>query len=472
MTGTKHIHLTAICGMGMGAFAGILKQAGYRITGSDQNVYPPMSEKLSEMGIEIMSPYSPENVADSPDMVIVGNAIRKDNPEILAVIEKGIPYMSFPQALETYFLKDKKSLVVAGTHGKTTTSSLIAWILENGGMSPSFLIGGLLHNFGTSCKLGKGEYFVVEGDEYDTAFFDKVPKFMHYCPQSAIITNVEFDHGDIYRDIDHVKDAFHGFVRLIPDDGYLIACTDFPHVRDVIKSAKCRIDTYGFSGDCDWTIENMVLGNESSSFTAVYKGRPIGQFKILIPGKHNITNALAAVALLYRQGLSVEKISAGLATFTGIKRRQEVRGVVNGITVIDDFAHHPTKVRETVSAIRSKYSQGKLWAIFEPRTNTSRRAFFQNDYAMAFDDADIVVISGVFNENLIAQDDRFSPDKLVKDLSERGKESYFIPATDDIVSFISERANTGDIILVMSNGGFDAIHEKLLSELGKAKITA
>ena len=470
MTDTKHIHLTAICGMGMGAFAGILKQAGFRVTGSDQNVYPPMSDKLAEMGIEIMSPYSPDNIEDSPDMVIVGNAIKKDNPEILAVIEKGIPYMSFPQALETYFLKEKKSLVVAGTHGKTTTSSLLAWTLEENAMSPSFLIGGLLHNFGTSCKLGEGEYFVVEGDEYDTAFFDKIPKFMHYCPKSAILTNVEFDHGDIYRDIDHVKDAFRSFVKLIPNDGYLIACTDFPHVKDVIKSAKCRVESYGLSPDCDWTLENMVLGSESSRFTVLYKNKVLGDFKILIPGKHNITNALATIALLYHQGLTIEGIARGLATFTGIKRRQEVRGVVNGVTVIDDFAHHPTKVRETVCAIRSKYNNGKLWAIFEPRTNTSRRAFFQNDYVNSFDDAEKVVVAGVFNEALIDQEDRFSPVKLTKDLSEKGKDAYFIPLVDDIVSFICERVQSGDVILVMSNGGFDSIHEKLLAELGSAKI--
>ena len=462
----KHIHMIAICGTGMGAFAGLLVQSGYKVTGSDQNVYPPMSTKLMELGIKLMSPFSAENIADKPDLVIVGNAVRRTNPEAIAVMDSGIPYMSFPQALGEFFLKDRKSLVVAGTHGKTTTCSMTAWILEHAKKDPSFLIGGVLNNFDSNCKLGKGEYFVVEGDEYDTAFFDKGPKFMHYAPTSAILTSVEFDHGDIYKDIDHIKSAFSKFLKLIPKDGYLIACKDFVHVNEILPEASCNVETYGFSEGADWTAENIKLGVESS-YDLTYKGKKLCEIVLKVPGKHNILNSVAASALLYHKGVTPQECADALKEYTGVKRRQEVRGVVNGITVLDDFAHHPTKVKATVDAIKSKYPNNRVWAIFEPRTNSSRRAFFQKDYVSSFDSADLIVIADVFNKEQIDETERFSSEKLSRDLVERGKNSKCIPNADEIVKYVAENASSGDVILIMSNGGFDNIHEKLLEELKK-----
>jgi UDP-N-acetylmuramate: L-alanyl-gamma-D-glutamyl-meso-diaminopimelate ligase len=467
MSDNKLIHLTAICGMGMGSFAGLLKENGYEVTGSDQNVYPPMSTQLEEMGIKIMTGYRPENLTHNPDMVIIGNTIKKGNPEVEAAFQRKIPYMSFPQAFREFFLKGKNSLVVTGTHGKTTTSSMIAWMLESAGKDPGFLVGGVLNNFGSSYKLGKGAHFVVEGDEYDTAFFDKVPKFIHYQPSSAIITNIEFDHGDIYRDIDHIKQAFTDFIALIPDEGLLVACGDYPHVRDIIPRAHCRVETYGFDETCDWTSRIVYLNGETNEFVVYFKGEEIGHFQMSVPGRHNVQNALAAIALLYREGIGVPLLQEGLRTFKSVKRRQEVRAVIDGVVVIDDFAHHPTKVRETVAAIRSRYRDRRIWAIFEPRTNTSRRAFFQKEYAGSFDDADMVIIAAVFNSEQIQPGDRFSPEDLIKDLKSRGKQAEYIPGADNIVKFVSQAVKSGDIILIMSNGGFDSIHEKFVESLQK-----
>ena len=464
MNKTKHIHLTAACGMGMGAFAGLLVQSGYRVTGSDQNVYPPMSTQLINMGITLMSPYSPSNLDDVPDLAIIGNAVKKDNVEAAAIMERNIPYMSFPEALQKFFLKDKTSLVVAGTHGKTTTSSMVSWILESSGRDPGFLIGGILKNFNKSCKLGSGKYFVVEGDEYDTAFFDKGPKFIHYEPSSVILTSVEFDHGDIYKDIEHIKSAFTKLIHLIPQSGYLIACRDFEHVREILPSASCNVDTYGFSDGSDWTPANVVLG-EKSRFSVMYQGKKMGDIELSVPGKHNILNALGAAALLFRQGLTFDEISKALSLYLGVKRRQDVRGVAAGVTVIDDFAHHPTKVKATVSAIRAKYPDGRVWAIFEPRTNSSRRAFFQKDYVLSFDDADKIIVASVFHKEQIAENERFCSEKLVEDLTARGCDAYYIPTTDEIVDFVKDRAAFGDVVLIMSNGGFDGIHDKILKAL-------
>jgi len=466
----KKVHLTGICGMGMGSFAGLLQDLGYQVTGSDQNVYPPMSTQLENMGITIMKGYRPDNVTPDVDLVIVGNAIKKDNPEILSVMERGMAYMSFPQALGEFFLKGKRSLVVAGTHGKTTTSSIVAWMLENARTDPGFLIGGVLNNFGTSFKKGNGDYFVVEGDEYETAFFDKVPKFIHYQPQSAIITSIEFDHGDVYRDIDHLKEAFTRLIELMPEKGIIIACGDYPHVREVITGARCRVETYGFDNDCDWKVDILYLNGETNEFVVRYKGREIGKFQSTLPGRHNILNSLGAIALLYHQGIDIQPMKEALKTFKSVKRRQEIRAVVDGVVVIDDFAHHPTKVRETVSAIRTRYPERRIWAIFEPRTNTSRRAFFQKDYITSFKDADKVVVAEVFNSTQIHPEDLFSPLSLVDDLKVAGKDAYYIPRADQIVKEVSSSVKSGDVILIMSNGGFDAIHEKFVDNLNRVLL--
>lgn len=464
MDNVRHIHMIAVCGMGMGAFAGLLRDAGYRVTGSDQNVYPPMSDQLREAGIRVMSPYSADNLNERPDLVIVGNAVKRVNPEAVALLERGIPYMSFPEALNRFFLSGRKSLVVAGTHGKTTTASMVAWILEKCGRDPGFLIGGVLNNFGRTCKAGKGEHFVVEGDEYDTAFFDKGPKFMHYSPSSAIITSVEFDHGDIYRDIDHVKSAFAKFIRLIPDDGELVICGDFPHAVSLIPEASCGVETYGLSDDCDWRPVDVTLG-ERSSYAVSFRGERLASVELSVPGLHNVVNSLGAIALLSHQGLSVKEAAAALASFEGVKRRQEIRGVVNGVTVIDDFAHHPTKVRATVDAIKARYGDRRVWAVFEPRTNSSRRSFFQKDYAGSFDSADRIVIADVFNKEQISCGERFSSERLVEDLRAKGLNADFVPTSEEIVKFVASGANPGDVVLIMSNGGFDNVHARLLEAL-------
>lgn len=469
MQGTRKVHLTAICGMGMGSFAGLLKESGYTVTGSDQNTYPPMSTQIESLGITIMKGYKPENVTDDVDLVIIGNTVKSDNLEVRSVIERGIPYLSFPEALRELYLKDRCSLVVTGTHGKTTTSSIVAWMLEKSGADPGFLIGGILKNFDSSYKLGAGRHFVIEGDEYDTSFFDKVPKFLHYKPSSAILTSIEFDHGDIYRDIDHIKSSFTDFVKLIPRDGILIACGDFPHVREVIPSAPCTVETYGLGDNCDWTARKVYLNGENNQFTAYFRDEEIGTFHTSLSGRHNIQNALGAIALLYRQGIALESLKEGIRTFEGVKRRQEVRAVIDGVVVIDDFAHHPTKVRETVSAIRSRYPDRRLWAIFEPRTNTSRRAFFQKEYVRSFNDADKVIVAEVFNSGQISPEDRFSSQSLVTDLKQKGKDAYYIDKADHIVEYVSSSIESGDIILIMSNGGFDSIHEKFVSNLSQIR---
>lgn len=467
MENSRHVYLVAICGMGMGSFAGLLKEQGYRVTGSDKNVYPPMSTQLEEMGIKLLQGYNADNLSVRPDLVIVGNTVKKDNPEARAAIDGGIPYMSFPQALGELFLKDRKSLVVAGTHGKTTTSSMVAWMLEVAKKDPGFLIGGILMNFNASYKHGNGEFFVVEGDEYDTAFFDKVPKFLHYRPSSAIITNVEFDHGDIYHNIDEIKTEFRKLIALIPESGKLVACSDYPHLRELLPGARCQVITYGYEGAPEWTVKGIHTQGETGIFTVYHNNEVYGTFELNVPGRHNILNALAAIALLHSQGIEREPMREALRTFSSVKRRQEVRAVIDNVIVIDDFAHHPTKVRETVSAIRFRYPERRIWAVFEPRTNTSRRAFFQKEYTTSFNDADQVVIAEVFNQGMINNDDRFSPERLVGDLNTMGKSAFYIPKADEIVSHVTTNVRSGDIILIMSNGGFDAIHEKFIESLNK-----
>ncbi len=456
----------------MGAFAGMLKERGYRVTGSDQDVYPPMSTHLASMGIEIRKGYSPSNLDDGPDLVVIGNAIRADNPEARAAIERNIRCLSFPAALSELFLEGRHSIVVAGTHGKTTTSSILAWVLERAGLSPGFLIGGILKNFGTGCQVGKGKYFVVEGDEYDTAFFDKGPKFLHYQPKTAIITSVEFDHGDIYRDLEHVKSAFSRFLSIIPPEGLALACSDYPHLMELLPGAGCPVETYGFSRGALWSARNIRFSSRGSSFRVMRGAGLYGSFEIPLPGRQNIQNTLAVIAVAHRLGINIETVRSALAEFQGIKRRQEIFAEVNGITLIDDFAHHPTKVRETVLAIRKKYPGRRLWTVFEPRTNTSRRNYFQKEYLSSFEGADLVVLAGIFHPDQIDRDMRLDPGLLAEGLFRPGREAFYIPGTDDIVSFLASEARPGDVILIMSNGGFDGIYEKLPGALRQTETVS
>ena len=456
-----------VCGTGMASLAGMLKDSGYIVTGSDENVYPPMSDFLASCKIDIKNSYSAENLVVRPDLVVVGNTIQQTNPEAQALAGLGIPYVSFPQALGHYFLADKTSLVVTGTHGKTTTSSLLATLLHKAGLTPGFMIGGLVQAFGRNYNLGSSPYFVVEGDEYDTAFFDKGPKFLHYQPHIAIVTSIEFDHADIYADLEAIKQSFLRLMAIMPQDGCVVACFDDPVVREVVSKAKCQVVSYGTDVESDWTIENIKVSPGSTFFDVVHNGKIYTTCNNPMPGKHNALNALAVIAVLDRLGLDAEKITSALSTFEGVRRRQEVRGVVNNITVIDDFAHHPTAVRETLAALKQAYEGQRLVAVFEPRTNSSRRRIFQKDYVSSFDQADRVLVREPVPLPDFPEDQLFSSEQLASDLKERGIDTLSFANTDDILQHLQSSLLPGDVVAILSNGGFDNIHTRLLDMLEK-----
>ncbi|MBW2601530.1 MAG: UDP-N-acetylmuramate:L-alanyl-gamma-D-glutamyl-meso-diaminopimelate ligase [Deltaproteobacteria bacterium] len=461
----KNIHLVAICGTAMAALAGMLKEAGFEITGSDQYVYPPMSTFLSGLGIKIDEGFSPENLSCRPDLVIVGNAVSKDNPEIARMFEEELPYCSLPQALNKYFMSGKGALVVTGTHGKTTTAALLSWILATAGLNPGFMVGGILQNLERNYNVGNGAYFVVEGDEYDTAFFDKGPKFLHYTPSRAIVTSIEFDHADIYRDFSHVKKSFSDFVTAMPPEALLVGYDGDVVVKDMLGRASCWTVLYGLEERSPWRLGNVRVEPPWSHFEVTKRGRPFGSFKTSLIGRHNLMNILAVIAVSDDLRIPVEIISQGLETFTGVKRRQEIRGEKAGVIVMDDFAHHPTEVRETISAVDSFYSGNRVIAVFEPRTNSSRRNVFQDRYAEAFDMADLVCIRKPPLLEKIPVDERFSSEKLVEALKKRGKKAYYFDDTEAIIDYLISNVRPGDVLLVMSNGGFDNIHERLLEGL-------
>jgi UDP-N-acetylmuramate: L-alanyl-gamma-D-glutamyl-meso-diaminopimelate ligase len=463
----RHIHLMGICGTAMAAMAGMLKSQGFHVTGSDAHVYPPMSDFLARTGIPILEGYRAENLDPRPDLVIVGNVITRKNPETAALAALGIPYLSFPQVLRHLFLAGKRSLVVAGTHGKTTTSSLLATMLHGAGLDPGFMIGGIVQAFGRNFRLGQGPYFVVEGDEYDTAFFDKGPKFLHYQPHIAIITSIEFDHADIYADLDAVKRAFSRLIALMPADGCVIAHVDDPVVRELTAAAPCPVVGYGQRDEDEWRLTDVQSYRGGSSFTALHQGQPFGAFCSRMPGRHNCLNSLAVIALLHRLGLAQPVIARELALFQGVKRRQEVRGVVGDVTVIDDFAHHPTAVRETLAALRAAYAGQRLLAVFEPRTNTSRRRVFQQDYVSAFDDADLVLVKEPDLLKAVPEEQRFSSAELAEALRRRGVDARCFPGTDHILACLAGILRPRDVVAILSNGGFDNIHERLLQQLAQ-----
>ncbi|MFO1518109.1 MAG: UDP-N-acetylmuramate:L-alanyl-gamma-D-glutamyl-meso-diaminopimelate ligase [bacterium] len=463
---TQHIHLIAVCGTAMGTLAGMLKARGFRVTGSDENVYPPMSTQLEKWGILIQKGFKAENLNPRPDLVIVGNAVSKTNPEVEALLASGIRYLSLPQALGEFFLEGKKSLVVAGTHGKTTTTSLLAWTLFDQGLDPSFLVGGIPKNFDASFRLGEGKYFVIEGDEYDTAFFDKGPKFWHYRPFEAILTGIEFDHADIYRDLDHLMQSFRRFVELIPSDGKLYLCGDSPHALPLREIARCPVFTYGLHSSCEIRAEKIDFGDATVGFDLIQKGKSLGRFSSPLPGRHNLQNLLGVLGPCLNLGLSLDGLQKSVLRFESVKRRQEVRGIVSGITVIDDFAHHPTAVAETIDAIKQRYPGRKVWGVFEPRSNTSRRAVFQKDFAEALSHADEVVLAKVFMPEKVKNAAVLDEAALAQDIEKRGRPVYSGLEVDEIVEKIAERARSGDVLLIMSNGGFGNIHQKLLDRLG------
>jgi UDP-N-acetylmuramate: L-alanyl-gamma-D-glutamyl-meso-diaminopimelate ligase len=466
----RTVHLIAVCGTAMGALACMLKDLGLEVTGSDQNVYPPMSTFLAEKGVRIFSGFSASHIAYKPDLVVVGNAVRKDNPEVLAVNAQGLDYCSMPQALNRFVVRDRKALVVAGTHGKTTTSSILAWILQKAGLDPSFMIGGILVNFSGNYRLGQGEYVVLEGDEYDTAFFDKGAKFFHFDPYIAILTSVEFDHADIFEDLAHVKRTFGRFVSGISPNRTLIAYDADRNIDELTASVNAHCLRYGKREDSSWRIESVSIQPPWNCFEVRRREEKYGAFKTRMVGTHNLLNALAAIAAADRLGVSRRIISGALETFAGVKRRQEVRGRANGVTVIDDFAHHPTAVRETLAAVRPFYPEGRLVAVFEPRTNTSMRNVFQEVYPASFEAADVICVRKPPLLSKIPEGSRFSSEKLVEALIKRGKKAFYFSDTDAIIDFLVKEAKPGDAVLVMSNGGFDNIHERLLAALdGRAR---
>jgi UDP-N-acetylmuramate: L-alanyl-gamma-D-glutamyl-meso-diaminopimelate ligase len=466
VSNARHIHLIAICGVGMSALAGMLQAKGFRVTGSDQNVYPPMSTQLAALGIEVRPGFSPAHLADKPDLIIIGNAVSRSNPEVQAMLELGLPFLSFPQALAEFFLHDRHPIVVAGTHGKTTTASLMAWVLATAGLQPSFMIGGIPRNFGTNYRLGDGPFFVVEGDEYDTAFFDKGPKFLHYRPQSAILTSVEFDHGDIYRDLDHVKDAFRRFIQILPAQGFLAAGVDCPHVWGLLSEVPCAWEGYGRTTMGQWGARDIQWGEATTRFVVLHNGQPVGAVEWELMGWHNIQNALGVTAVASHLSIPFARIQEGLQTFTGVKRRQEVRGIVRDIVIIDDFAHHPTAIRETLAALQARYRGRRFWAIFEPRSATSRRSTFQDEFVAALAGADHVIIAGLYNPDYIPAGERLSPERLARDIAAKhGKDAHYIPEVDAIVAHVAAQAQPGEVVVIMSNGGFGGIHDKLLSAL-------
>jgi len=460
-----HVHLMGICGTGMSALAGMFHEIGLRVTGSDQGMYPPVSDFLRNLGIQATEGYRPENLDPRPDLVVVGNVIRRTNPEAVALQASGIPYTTLPGALTRYFTQGRTRIVVTGTHGKTTVSSMIAWILHAEGLDPGFMIGGIAAHFGRNYRLGRGGHFVVEGDEYDTAYFEKTPKFLHYQPDVGVITSCEFDHGDIYASLDEIKEQFRSFVRLIPRNGRLIANLDDAEVAEVAAAAIARVEGYKAGRSAEWTVGEAIDTSNGMQVTLARNGHEAARGILPVTGFHNVLNALAAVAVVVGEGISPQSALSKLESFRGVKRRQEVVGEEAGVTVIDDFAHHPTAVKVTCAGIRRRYPKRRLVTVFEPRTNTSRRSVFQAAYVSAFFDADLIVLREPRDVGAIPESDRFDSARLARDLKSGGQEARAFGDTDGIVAFLSTELHYGDVVLVMSNGSFDGLVGRVLAML-------
>ena len=461
----KSIYLIAICGTGMASLAGLLQKSGYLVTGSDANIYPPMSTLLKSSGIDIKSGYQRNNITADIDQVIVGNTVSKDNPEVLAVQEKGIPYISFPEAIKKFYLKNQKSLVVTGTHGKTTTTALLSWVLHSAKRKPGFMVGGWMKNFDGNHAIPEGKFFVSEGDEYDTAFFDKGPKFLHYSPFASILTGIEFDHADIYRDLDHIKNSFRKFVNIIHPSGFLLAAFSDKNVQDVLADASCQVETYGFSSSADWVIGDYKFVNGKGYFTLSHQNVNVANFNLPMIGRHNIQNATSVAVMGLKLGLTTQEIQEGFHTFKGIKRRQEVLGVKNGVTVIDDFAHHPTAIQLTLEGIKEAYPGQRIWAIFEPRSATCKRKVFEDRLPKSFTPADLVIIADLFAPDKIDPKDRLNPELVVENINNDGGDAYFIPDTEALINKLITECRPKDVLLIMSSGGFSGIHQKLIARL-------
>jgi UDP-N-acetylmuramate: L-alanyl-gamma-D-glutamyl-meso-diaminopimelate ligase len=467
----KRIHFIGICGTAMATLAAMLKRKGLDVRGSDQDVYPPMSDFLASEGIPTLTGYAADHITGDLDLVVVGNAISRGNPELEEVLDRKIRYCSLPEAIREHFLWGARSIVVAGTHGKTTTTSLTGWLLTHGGVDPTVLVGGIARNFGdrgSSYRMGQGRDFVIEGDEYDSAFFDKTAKFLKYLPDIAVVNNVEFDHADIYADFDAVMIAFRRLVRLVPRSGLLLVGADSTGARELLTGAVSRVQTFGTGSDVDWHADGIEASAVATRFTVRHQGSPFGAFDMPLVGIHNVRNALAAIAVASEVGIGVERIAEGLRLFSGIKRRLEIVGVADAVTVYDDFAHHPTAVAETLAGLRAANPDARIWAVFEPRSASSCRSVFQDDFAKAFGPANEVLIAPVFRSKL-PEAERLSVPRLVRDLKARGQSAREAESLDGIVQTVVREHRRGDLVVLMSNGGFGGIHQKLLTALEAAR---
>jgi UDP-N-acetylmuramate: L-alanyl-gamma-D-glutamyl-meso-diaminopimelate ligase len=472
MNDRKHVHLIGICGTAMASLAGMLKQRGFHVTGSDAAAYPPMSDFLRELEIPVAQPFDTKNLEPRPDLVVVGNAMSRGNVELEHVLDQRIPFCSLPQLLHDEFLRDKEVLVVAGTHGKTTTTSMLSWICHSAGLEPSFLIGGIAENFGSSFHLGKGKHFILEGDEYDTAFFDKGPKFLHYFPDAVILTSVEFDHADIYKDLDAVETAFKRLVNLIPRRGRIVGfdgavgeAAESPSLERCLAKAFCPVERYGASTRAQWRINNFRQDTGRTAWGVLRNGEPWADFEFSLAGEYNVWNATAAAALAAGYGISKDTIAAALKTFKSVKRRLEIKAQINGITIIDDFAHHPTAIAGTLKALRARYPGARLWAILEPRSNTLRRRVLQNDLARSLALADEIVVAEVFRSEAVPENERMQLPELAAEIGRRGKQARLLADADAIVKAVAPDMRSGDVVAILSNGGFGGIYEKLPARL-------
>ena len=458
----RSVHFIGICGTAMASVAAAMQEKGVRVTGSDQNVYPPMSTFLAERRIEVATGYSEQNLAHKPDLVVIGNAISRGNPEAEYVLDHKLAYTSLPELLKHFFIQGKRSLVIAGTHGKTTTASLLAWVFEHNGLNPSYLIGGIPNNLGQGARFTESEWFVVEGDEYDTAFFDKRSKFVHYLPEVGLINNLEFDHADIFADLRAVQTSFSHFIRLIPRNGLLLANGDDQNLAPLLNVTHCSVKRFGLGETNAIEAFNIRYGPTATEFEI-----PSFKFHLNLVGEINVRNALAVVACAKHCGLKNQQIQSAFDTFKGVKRRMEVRGIAGGVTVIDDFGHHPTAIRETLRALRVKYPNQELWALFEPRSNTTRRNVFQRELVESFAEADVVVVAQVARLELLTPEERLDPEQLISDLKAGGKQALYLPDVETIVKQVASKVQGGEVVVVFSNGGFGGIHSKLLQSIGR-----
>jgi UDP-N-acetylmuramate: L-alanyl-gamma-D-glutamyl-meso-diaminopimelate ligase len=462
---TKHYHLIGICGTAMASLAGMLAAQGHKVTGSDENVYPPMSLELKKLGIPVNEGYKEENLIERPDVIVVGNAISRGNKELEYALNEKLHYIAMAAVVKENFIRGHHSVVIAGTHGKTTTTSLMAWAMEKADCLPSFLIGGVAENFNASFRVAPGKYFVIEGDEYDTAYFDKGPKFMHYLPDTVILNNIEFDHADIYRDLDMVKFAFSRLINLIPGKGHLLAGWDSKIVRELAPKAFCPLISFGTEEGATWQATHIDFSGEMTKFKVTVAGKEFGDYQTPLVGMFNVKNCLGVIAACEVMGLDNQSVRQSLAEFKSVKRRMQVRGVAGGVTIIDDFAHHPTAVRETLLGAKQKYTSQRIIALFEPRSYTAQIKQFQQDFIDGLLEADKIIIAGLFHPERYTKDTAICPDEMIEAMRSKGREADFISSTDEIINHLVPQLKSGDIVVVMSNGSFGGIHDKLLSAL-------